>query len=70
MVLGSIAASGLSYSLAVRKIILIRKRREIGDGPFEKKRLLPVEVMIVLAINVVVAIFGYYAIMMWGLVRG
>jgi hypothetical protein len=38
--------------------------------PFEKKRLLPVEVMIVLAINVVVAIFGYYAIMMWGLVRG
>ena len=38
--------------------------------PFEKKRLLPVEVMIVLAINVVVAIFGYYAIMMWGLYRG
>jgi hypothetical protein len=33
MIWGSIAAAGLSYSLAVRKIILIRKRREIGDGP-------------------------------------
>jgi hypothetical protein len=33
MVLGSIAVSGLSYSLAVRKDILIRQRREIGDGP-------------------------------------
>jgi hypothetical protein len=38
--------------------------------PFEKRRLLPIEVMIALAINVVVAILGYYAIMMWGLVRG
>jgi hypothetical protein len=33
MVLGSIAASGLSYCLSVRKVILIRKRLEIGDGP-------------------------------------
>jgi hypothetical protein len=31
--------------------------------PFEKKRLLPIEVMIALAINIVVAILGYYAIM-------
>ena len=37
---------------------------------FEKKRLLPIEVMIVLAINLVVAILGYHAIVMWGLVRG
>jgi hypothetical protein len=37
---------------------------------FEKKRLLPIEVMIALAINLVVAILGYYAIMMWGLFRG
>ena len=37
---------------------------------FEKNRLLPIEVMIALAINVVVAILGYYAIMMWGLYRG
>jgi hypothetical protein len=34
--------------------------------PFE-----PVEVIIAtLAINLVVAILGYYAIMMWGLFRG
>jgi hypothetical protein len=38
--------------------------------PFEKKRLLPPEMMIALAINVVVAMLGYYAIMMWELVRG
>jgi hypothetical protein len=38
--------------------------------PFEKKRLLPTEVMIALAINLGVAILGYYAIMMWGLFRG
>jgi hypothetical protein len=36
--------------------------------PFEKKRfLLPIEVAIALAINVVVAFLGYYAFMMWGL---
>jgi|BarGraIncu00222A_1022003.scaffolds.fasta_scaffold705537_1 hypothetical protein len=33
MVWGSIATATLSYSLAVRMIILIRKRRETGDGP-------------------------------------
>jgi len=39
--------------------------------PFEKKRfLLPVEVMVMLAINVVVVAFGYYAMVMWGLFRG
>lgn len=39
--------------------------------PFEKKRfLLPIEVAMALAINIVVAILAYYAIMMWGLFRG
>jgi hypothetical protein len=39
--------------------------------PFEKKRfLLPIEVMIALVINVVVVVLGYYAIMMWGFLRG
>jgi hypothetical protein len=38
---------------------------------FEKERfLIPIELMIVLAINLVVAVLGYYAIMMWGLFRG
>jgi hypothetical protein len=36
----------------------------------KKKPLLPIEVMIALAINVVVAILGYYAIMMWRLFTG
>jgi hypothetical protein len=35
---------------------------------FEKKRfLIPIELVIVLTINLVVAVLGYYAIMMWGL---
>jgi hypothetical protein len=39
--------------------------------PFEKKQFLsPVEAMIALATNVVVAVLGYYAIVMWGLFRG
>jgi hypothetical protein len=37
--------------------------------PFERKRLSPIEVMIALAINIVVAILSYYAIMMWGLLK-
>jgi hypothetical protein len=64
MVFGSIAASRPSYSLAVRKAARLAMDR------FDKKRLLPIEVMIALAINVVVAILGYYAIIMWGLYRG
>lgn len=31
---------------------------------------LPIEILIALAINVVVAVLGYYAIMAWGLARG
>jgi hypothetical protein len=35
---------------------------------FEKKRfLLPIEALIALATNVVVAVLGYYAIILWGL---
>jgi hypothetical protein len=30
----------------------------------------PVEVAVVLAINIVMAMLGYYAVMMWGLARG
>jgi hypothetical protein len=38
---------------------------------FEKKRFLPpIELMIVLAINVVVAILAYYSFLVWGFVRG
>jgi hypothetical protein len=42
----------------------------LAMDPFEKKPLLSIEVMIALAINVVVAILGYYAIMMWRLYTG
>jgi hypothetical protein len=48
-----------------------RKPRDLAMGPFEKKRFwLPIELMVALAINVVVAVLSYHAIMMWGLLRG
>lgn len=34
---------------------------------YEKRRAIPIEVILVLAINVVATAFGYFAIMMWGL---
>ena len=37
------------------------------DRSQEKRLELPIEVLIVLAINVVVVAFGYYAITFWGL---
>jgi hypothetical protein len=33
----------------------------------EKFSALPIDVMVVLAINVVVVAFGYYAVTVWGL---
>jgi len=37
------------------------------DSFKEKFSVLPLDVMVVLAINIVVAAFGYYAISEWGL---
>jgi hypothetical protein len=38
---------------------------------FQKNRfILPAEVVVVIAINLVVVVAGYYAVMMWGLFRG
>ena len=38
--------------------------------PFDNKPLLPVDVMITVAINIVVAVLGYYLIVLWGLFEG
>ena len=34
---------------------------------FERKLLVPVDVMITIAINIVVVVLGYYLVMAWGL---
>jgi hypothetical protein len=34
---------------------------------FEKNPVLPVEIMVTVAINVVIAVLGYCAVMLWGL---
>ncbi len=37
---------------------------------FQKPRFyMPIEIVIVIAINLVIVVAGYYAIMMWGLFR-
>ena len=67
----SIATLRLSYSLAVRDHFNRKRREGWAMDPFKKKRfLLPIEVMIALALNVVVVVLGYYAMMMWGFFRG
>jgi hypothetical protein len=37
---------------------------------FEKKAILPVDIIMTLAINIVVAVLGCYLIMAWGLLVG
>ena len=37
---------------------------------FQKNRFVPIEVVIVIAINLVVVVAGYYTVMMWGLLSG
>jgi hypothetical protein len=37
---------------------------------FQKSPLVPIEVVIVIAINLVVVVAGYYTMMMWDLLRG
>jgi flagellar basal body-associated protein FliL len=37
---------------------------------FKKGRLVPIEIVIVIAINLVVVVAGYYTVMMWGLFSG
>jgi hypothetical protein len=57
----------LSYSLAVRGSFSAASIASLAMDLFEKKRfLLPIEVLIALATNVVVAVLGYYAIILWG----
>ena len=37
---------------------------------FERKLLVPVDVMTTIAINIVVVVLGYYLVMAWGLFGG
>jgi hypothetical protein len=35
--------------------------------PFKKNRVLPVEIVIAVAINIVVVTLGYYVVIFWGM---
>jgi hypothetical protein len=53
-----------------RGIVSTASAARLAMDPFDEKRfVLPIEAMVALAINLVVAVLGYYAIMVWGLFR-
>ena len=54
-----------------RGIVSTASATRLAMDPFDKKRfVLPIEAIVALAINLVVAVLGYYAIIVWGLFRG
>jgi hypothetical protein len=66
--LGSLAAR-FGYAIVAVRVFFDAAR--LAMDQFEKKSFLPpIERMIVLALNAVVAILAYYVIMMWGFVQG
>jgi hypothetical protein len=55
-----------SARFALRHFLL--RLRDLPMDQFQKRRfVMPIEILIVIAINLVVVVAGYYAIMMWGL---
>jgi hypothetical protein len=42
----------------------------LAMDPFDKKPILPIEIMITVAINIVVVTLGYYVMIFWGIIRG
>jgi hypothetical protein len=37
---------------------------------FQRNHFVPIEVVLVIAINLVIVVAGYYSVMMWGLFTG
>ena len=62
----------MRYSRCDAERILIRlpATRWATMNLFERKLLVPVDVMITIAINIVVVVLGYYLVMAWGLFGG
>jgi hypothetical protein len=62
----------LRYSPSDAERILIRwpATRWAMMNLFERKLLVPVDVVITIAVNVVVVVLGYYLVMAWGLLGG
>ena len=59
-----------SFQLDLRCGIFLPHPRDSPMDQFQKRRFaVPIEIVIVIAINLVVVVAGYYAIMMWGLFR-
>jgi hypothetical protein len=52
------------------ELISVRSAARLAMDPFEKNQLLPVEVLITVAINIVAVALGYYVVMFWGIIDG
>jgi hypothetical protein len=44
--------------------------RDLPMDQLKKSRIVPIEIVIVIAINLVVVVAGYYTVLMWGLFSG
>jgi hypothetical protein len=50
----------------LRSLFQSASAARLAMDPFEKNRLLPVEVMITTAINIAAVTAGYYVVVFWG----
>jgi hypothetical protein len=59
----------LGYAPDAPELIQSASTARLAMDPFEKNRLLPVEIMITIAIaiNIVVVMLGYYVVIFWGI---
>jgi hypothetical protein len=70
--LSSEAHCELSVSLGwdmlrmLRSLFQSASAARLAMDPFEKNRLLPVEIMVTVAINIFVVMLGYYVVTFWG----
>jgi hypothetical protein len=57
----------LGYAPDAAEFISVPSAARLAMDPFENNRLLPVEVMITIAINIAAVTAGYYVVVFWGL---
>jgi hypothetical protein len=50
----------------LRSLFQSASAARLAMDPFEKNRLLPVEIMVTVAINIFVVMLGYYVVTFWG----
>jgi hypothetical protein len=60
------ASLGWDMLRMLRSLFQSASAARLAMDPFEKNRLLPVEVMITIAVNIAAVTAGYYVVVFWG----